>query len=354
MSASHLLDVDDLSVSFPIGSAWRRKASFRAVDGVSFHIDPGETLAVVGESGSGKSTTARAVLRLLPPSGGTVRLDGVDLTTLSRAELRRARQRMQMVFQDPYSSLDPSMVVAESVGEPLQVHTSLDTRGRHQRVGELLEQVGLSPHHLERYPYEFSGGQRQRLAIARAIALEPSLVVCDEAVSALDVSTQNQIINLLEDLQGELGVSYLFISHDLAVVRHIAHRVAVMYLGRIVESGPVERIFGATAHPYTEALLSAVPVPDPEVQRGAERIILRGDVPDPTRPPQGCAFHLRCPHVMDICRTTRPAVTPVDGGGEVACWLQVDGPRLGGRPLRALQATTTDGAAPAAITTSTP
>lgn len=328
-----LLDVDDLTVCFRFGHRLGRATTLVAVNEVSFEIATGETLGLVGESGSGKSTTARAVMRLLEPEHGRVIFGERDLTALTRRQFRPYRKRIQMVFQDPYSSLDPSMIVSESVAEPLIVHTDLDAAGRHARVAELFDLVGLSRDHLERYPYEFSGGQRQRLAIARAIACGPDLVICDEAVSALDVSTQNQIINLLEELQERLGVSYLFISHDLAVVRHIAHRVAVMYLGRIVEHGPVQRIFGSTAHPYTQALLSAVPVPDPT--RNRSRKILSGDVPDPTQPPNGCPFHTRCEFAMDVCREQMPPMTPVEGGGEVACWLQTHGPVLAGRPLEA-------------------
>jgi peptide/nickel transport system ATP-binding protein len=328
-----LLDVDSLTVSFRFGGRlFSRSSPLVAVKDVSFQIARGETFALVGESGSGKSTTARAVMRLIEPDGGRITLGEHDLTALSRRQFRPYRKWVQMVFQDPYSSLDPSMIVSESVAEPLLVHSDLNSQDRHERVAELFNLVGLSSDHLGRYPYEFSGGQRQRLAIARAIACDPDLVICDEAVSALDVSTQNQIINLLEDLQDKLGVSYLFISHDLAVVRYIAQQVAVMYLGNIVEHGPVQRIFGATAHPYTQALLSAVPVPDPA--RSRDRKILRGDVPDPMNPPSGCPFSTRCEFVMDVCKERMPPMTPVEGGGEVACWLQTDGPVLAGKPLR--------------------
>lgn len=325
-----LLEVENLSVTFSVRRGIVRRVPLRAVDDVSFTIAPGETLGLVGESGSGKSTTGRAILRLIEPEAGTVRLAGKPVTGAGRGELRAMRREMQMVFQDPYSSLDPSMVIAESIAEPLEVHTGLSRQERHDRVSELLHQVGLAEHHMQRYPYEFSGGQRQRIAIARAIAVNPRMLVCDEAVSALDVSTQNQIINLLEDLREELGLSYLFIAHDLAVVRHLAQRTAVMYLGRLVETGPSKRIFEAPAHPYSEALLSAVPVPVPWIQRTRERIILPGDLPDPTDPPTGCTFHTRCPYVMDICRQEVPEHTPVDGGGTVACHLQTTGPTLAG------------------------
>lgn len=328
-----LLEVEDLRVVFSLRRGLLTKVDLPAVDGVSLTIGDGETVGLVGESGSGKSTAGRAILRLIEPTSGTVTLDGDRVTDMSRRQLRAARRHMQMVFQDPYSSLDPAMTVGETLGEPLSIHDGLKGRERRDRVIELLEQVGMSRHHLDRYPYEFSGGQRQRIAIARAIAVNPKLVVCDEAVSALDVSTQNQVINLLEKLRGRYGLSYLFISHDLAVVRHISHRVLVLYLGRVVEEGPAERLYRAAAHPYSEALLSAVPVPNPVEQRTRRRIILSGDVPDPTDPPSGCAFHTRCPHVMDICHQVTPQPTPVDGGGTVRCHLQTSGPTLAGAPL---------------------
>ena len=345
-----LVEVRDLHVTFR--GRGRRGVDVPAVAGVSFDIARSETFALVGESGSGKSTTARAALQLVAPTAGEVRFDGVDLTTLGKKELRRMRRRMQMVFQDPYSSLDPSAIVADSVGEPLEVHLGLSGDERDARVAELFDLVGLSPTLLYRYPHEFSGGQRQRLAIARAIALDPDLVVCDEAVSALDVSTQNQVIKLLRRLADELGVAYLFITHDLAVVRHIAQRVGVMYLGRIVEQGPVEQIFERPAHPYTEALLSAVPLPDPVRQRNRERILLRGDLPDPSSPPPGCRFHTRCPYVMDICREVDPPATIIPGTGPagdgvVHCHLHTSGPNLAGdtvidlAPTRPASATST-------------
>ena len=321
-----LLSVRDLEVTFRLrGGLLRPTRLLRAVNGVSFDIAPGETLAVVGESGSGKSTIARAVMRLLEPSSGRIHLDGDDVTALKGEALRRIRPKLQMVFQDPYSSLDPSMIIADVVGEPLVVHGRARGADLERRVQGLLEHVGLGRYHMNRYPYEFSGGQRQRIAIARAIALEPKLLVLDEAVSALDVSTQNQILNLLEDLRSELGIAYLFISLDLGVVEHIADRVAVTYLGRIVEEGPAERIFSAPAHPYTEALLSAVPVPNPRIQRSRQRIVLPGDIPSPLAPPAGCPFHTRCPHVMDVCKTAMPAHTPIDGGGSAACFLHDTG-----------------------------
>jgi peptide/nickel transport system ATP-binding protein len=328
-----LLSIEDLHVTF---RRRRTDRPVRAVNGVTFTLERGETIGVVGESGSGKSTIARAVMRLVPAERGRAVLDGRDLLTLGGADLRNARKDVQMVFQDPYSSMNPSMVVADIIGEPLEVQAGIKGAERDKRVAQLLDDVGLSSRHLQRYPYEFSGGQRQRIAIARALANHPKLVILDEAVSALDVSTQNQIINLLEDLQHATGVSFLFIAHDLAVVRHIARRTVVLYLGRVMEEGPSERIFETPAHPYSEALLSAVPVPNPAVQRQRARVVLSGEPPDPSNPPPGCPFAARCTYVMDVCRTTMPEPTPVDGGGIVACHLQTSGPVLGGRTLSAL------------------
>ncbi|MPZ00890.1 MAG: ATP-binding cassette domain-containing protein [Actinophytocola sp.] len=333
VSSQPLVEVKDLSVTFSKKRLFKPTRVVRAVNGVSFEIAQGETLGLVGESGSGKSTIGRALLKLVPMESGSVRFDNTELTTISRAEMRRMRRRMQMVFQDPYSSLDPSATVAASISEPFRVHEGLSAKQAWSRVQELLEVVGLRPSHANRYPYEFSGGQRQRVAIARALALTPHLIVCDEAVSALDVSTQNQVINLLEDLRDEFDLSYLFIAHDLAIVRHIAHRVAVMYLGHIVESGPAERTYQRPAHPYTQALLSAIPIPNPERSNRAGRILLRGDLPDPANPPSGCPFQTRCPYAMDVCREVMPAMTAVDGGGQVACHLQTAGPELNGRSL---------------------
>ena len=330
-----VVEVEDLHVVFRSKRRlFGHRTEVHAVNGVTFSIGRGETLGLVGESGSGKSTTGRALTRLIEPDSGTVRLKGEDITRVPHRQLRPLRRHMQVVFQNPYSSLDPSMVVADSIGEPLFVHEGLSGKARDARVRELLHQVGLADHHLQRYPYEFSGGQRQRVAIARAISVNPSLVVLDEAVSALDVSTQHQIIELMEQLREDLGLAYLFIAHDLAVVRHISHRVAVMYLGHLVDVGPRNRIFASPAHPYTESLLSAVPVPDPVRQRERRRIVLAGDLPDPTNMPTGCPFHTRCPYVMDICRQEMPAMTPVEGGGEVACHLHTTGPVLAGRSVR--------------------
>lgn len=333
-----LLSVTDLHVSF---KARLRRTRVHAVNGVSFEVAPGETLGIVGESGSGKSTVARALMRLIPVDSGSAVLDGRDLLGLGRKEMLGARRDIQMVFQDPYSSMNPSMVVAEIIGEPLEVQNGIKGAARNDRVRELLDAVGLSRNHLERYPYEFSGGQRQRIAIARALANNPKMVILDEAVSALDVSTQNQIINLLEDLQSDLGVSFVFIAHDLAVVRHIARRTVVMYLGKVMEEGPSERLFSSPAHPYTEALLSAVPIPNPVVQAQRTRILLKGEPPDPTRVPSGCPFVTRCNHAMDVCHEQVPELTPVDGGGVVACHLQTSGPSLAGRSLSAIGATAT-------------
>jgi peptide/nickel transport system ATP-binding protein len=328
--AERTLQVENLNVVF---KGRKGLPSVHAVRDVSFHIDEGETLGLVGESGSGKSTTARGLMRLVEPQSGSVQLLGRDVTEMSRTDLRVARRDVQMVFQDPYSSLNPSRVIGLSIGEPLQVHENLTPNDRAERVRELLRQVNLSPDFYERYPYEFSGGQRQRIAIARAIALNPKLVVCDEAVSALDVSTQNEIINLLEQLAEDLGISYLFIAHDLAVVRHISDRIAVMYLGRILEDGPGERVFTQPAHPYTEVLLAAVPSPDPSKRLVDNPTIIGGELPDPSNPPSGCPFRTRCQYVMDVCAERMPEPTPVDGGGTVSCHLQTSGPELGGKSL---------------------
>jgi oligopeptide/dipeptide ABC transporter ATP-binding protein len=324
----------------------RTVGSVRAVDGVNLTVDAGKTVGLVGETGSGKSTVARLALRLIEPDAGRIVLGGTDLTALDATALRKQRRDMQIVFQDPYSSLDPRATVAESIGEPLEVHEGLRGARRDARVGELMEQVGLGAHLMQRYPHEFSGGQRQRIAVARALALRPRLLICDEPVSSLDVSTQSQVINLLIDLQSELGLAYLFIAHDLSVVRHISDRIAVMYLGRIIEEGPAEVVYTAPRHPYTEALLSAIPVPDPVLQRSRTRIVLHGDVPSPLAPPSGCRFRTRCGHAMSICAKVAPEPFHTDDGTTVACHLHTDGPRLGGRPLTVLDDTTdnrTDG-----------
>ena len=301
-----LLEVRDLVMHFPVRSGVfsRVSAWVRAVDGISFDLAPGETLGLVGESGCGKTTVGRAVLRLLEPTSGEVVFDGQDLIAMNRRELRAARPRMQIVFQDPYASLNPRMTVGDIIGEPLRVHRMARGSELDDRVVSLLERVGLQASYRFRYPHEFSGGQRQRVGIARALALQPELLICDEPVSSLDVSIQAQILNLLQELQDEYSLSYLFISHDLSVVEHIADRVAVMYLGRFVELAPVDELFREPRHPYTQALMSANPVPDPA--SAVERILLEGDVPSPLHPPPGCRFHTRCPRVMDTCRTVAP------------------------------------------------
>ena len=316
-----LLEVRDLRVTFhPRGLALKRGRAVHAVRGISFDIARGETFGLVGESGSGKSTTARGILRLVDAEG-EVRLEGDDVLGADRRRLRQLRPKMQMVFQDPYSSIDPSRRIVDIVGESLRVHTDLGRRDREARVADLLEQVGLAAHHLQRYPHEFSGGQRQRIAIARAIALNPSLAVCDEATSALDVSTQNQVINLLEELRTTHDVAYLFITHNLAVVRHIADRIGVMYLGRLVEVADADRIFSEPAHPYTRSLLAAMPIARPGGRHRPGEQVAGGELPDPSAPPSGCSFHPRCPDAMEVCAREDPASRPAPGGGQVACHL---------------------------------
>ena len=324
------LKVDDLRVTYDVGHG--RK--MQAVAGVSFDIAPGQTLGLVGESGSGKSTTGLAVLRLIPPASGSVRLDGTELTTLGRRELRGMRRRMQMVFQDPYSSLNPSMTIGQLLEEPLIVHTKSGKDERRVAVERMLDQVGLSAQFATRYPHEFSGGQRQRIAIARAMMVRPELIVLDEPVSALDVSTQSQILNLLTRIQAESGTAFLFIAHDLAVVRLMSPTVAVMYLGEIVEQGPSVRVYDNPGHPYSAALISAVPFPDPDRRRSDDRLILGGDLPSPLDPPSGCRFRTRCPFAMDICAKEAPPPVAIEGGGIAACHLHAHGPKLGGGSLR--------------------
>jgi peptide/nickel transport system ATP-binding protein/oligopeptide transport system ATP-binding protein len=314
-----LLEVSELVKHYPVrGGVLRRQIGIvHAVDGDSFSLGVGETLGLVGESGCGKSTVARSILRLVEPTSGRIRLNARDITHLGKAELRPARRAMQIVFQDPFASLNPRMRAGDIVGEPLSVHGIAAGNAKRERVAELFEQVGLRADQMANYPHQFSGGQRQRICIARALSLEPSLIVCDEPVSALDVSIQAQVINLLIDLQRRHGFSYLFIAHDLAVVAHISHRVAVMYLGRIVELAEKTELFANPRHPYTQALLASVPVADPRIRRLKPEI--DGDVPSPINPPSGCAFHTRCRHAMERCRIERPALAGAEH--QVACWL---------------------------------
>jgi oligopeptide transport system ATP-binding protein len=327
-----LLAVENLAVHFPVTRGFiveRRVGTVKAVDGVSFTLKRGTTLGLVGESGCGKSTVGRAILRLVEPTGGSVRFDGTDLRSLGEEDLRRLRRRIQMIFQDPYASLNPRMSVGAALAEPIRLHGLRDGDAAvKDRVRELLGLVGLDPGYAERFPHEFSGGQRQRIGIARALACEPDLIVCDEPVSALDVSIQAQVMNLLQDLQQKLGLTYLFIAHGLNVVRHISDRVAVMYLGRIVEMGEKAALYADPRHPYTRALLSAVPVPDPRIERRRRRIILQGDVPSPLDPPDGCRFQTRCPVVQDRCRREDQVLAPGPGGVEVACWRAPEVPEL--------------------------
>jgi oligopeptide transport system ATP-binding protein len=324
--ASDLLRVSDLQMHFPrAGSLFRAGGGVvRAVDGVSFAVRAGETVGLVGESGSGKTTTGRAILQLYRPTAGTVVFDGTELTSTDSGTLRRMRRKMQMIFQDPQSSLDPRMTIAQILSQPLDIHGLARGRKRVARIGELLETVGLDPAFASRYPHQFSGGQRQRIGIARALAVEPTFIVCDEPVSALDVSIQAQIINLLRDLQARFALTYLFVAHDLALVRHISDRIAVMYLGKLMEIGPSEQVYGMPSHPYTRALLSAVPVPKPAVERKRRRIILTGDIPSPAHPPSGCRFHTRCWHREALgnparCAEEEPALREVTSGWFSAC-----------------------------------
>ena len=318
-----LVQVEDLKMHFPIYTGLFRKhtGDVKAVDGVSFDIMAGQTLGLVGESGCGKSTVGRAMLRLYEPTAGRVVIDGEDVARMAPEALRKKRPSMQMVFQDPQASLNPRMTLAEIVSEPLDEHTDWSRDKKLERVYELMDQVGLNRRFVNRFPHEFSGGQRQRIGIARALALKPRFIVCDEPIAALDVSIQAQVVNLLEDLQEKLGLTYLFISHDLSMVRHLAQRVAVMYLGRIAELSPSKDLYRRPLHPYAEALLSAVNEPDPELAARRNRIILTGDVPSPANPPKGCNFCTRCPKVMDICRTVKPDLVEVEPGRLVACHL---------------------------------
>ena len=330
---SPLLEVEDLKVHFPVSSGGlfrRTQGLVKAVDGVSFSLKRGEILGLVGESGCGKSTTGRAILRLIEPTSGTVRFDGTDLSTIHGAELRGFRRRMQIIFQDPYASLNPRMTIGAIIAEPLSTHGLVEGEENLQRrAQELMEKCGLDPRYVRRYPHEFSGGQRQRIGIARALASEPELIVCDEPISALDVSIQAQILNLLQDLARDHDLSYLFIAHDLSAIRHICDRIAVMYLGGIVELGTFDQICDTPVHPYTRALVSAVPVPDPVIERRRERVVLQGDVPSPLTPPSGCRFHTRCPLVTgqmkggvdmnpERCKAERPVLRTC-GDREAAC-----------------------------------
>ena len=318
-----LLEVRGLKMWFPIfrGILQRHVADVKAVDGLNFDVYKGETLGLVGESGCGKSTTGRAILQLYRPTAGAVQFDGKDLVKMKGEELRHMRRQMQMIFQDPYASLNPRMTVGSIVSEPLEVHNIGTKTERLERVRELLKIVGLNPYFINRYPHEFSGGQRQRIGVARALAVNPSFIVCDEPISALDVSIQAQVINLLEDLHEQFGLTYLFIAHDLSVVRHISDRIAVMYLGKVVELADRDELYRNPMHPYSQALLSAVPIPDPVVEEKRRRIILEGDVPSPVNPPKGCHFCTRCPKVMDICNENEPEFRDYGKGHFVACWL---------------------------------
>lgn len=319
-----LLQVRDLVKYFPImrGTLIQRQVgAVKAVDGISFDVFRGETLGLVGESGCGKSTAGRTILQLYRPTSGSVLFEGVDLVKLKGEDLRKMRRRMQMIFQDPYASLNPRMTVGQIISEPLIIHGVANGKEAQERAEELLRLVGLNPAYTNRYPHEFSGGQRQRVGVARALALEPAFIVCDEPISALDVSVQAQVVNLLEDLQSQMGLTYLFIAHDLSMVRHISNRIAVMYLGVIVELADRHELYNHPLHPYTQALLSAVPIPDPVIEARRQRIILKGDVPSPINPPSGCRFRTRCPLADTICAEQRPEFREVQSGHWVACHM---------------------------------
>lgn len=322
-NAEILLKVEDLKMHFPIyrGVFQRQVGAVRAVDGISFDVYRGETLGLVGESGCGKSTTGRTILQLYKPTDGQIHFEGADLVTLHGEDMRRMRRKMQMIFQDPYASLNPRMTVEQIVGEPLMVHNVATGKEIEERVKHLLELVGLNPAFSTRYPHEFSGGQRQRVGVARALALQPSFIICDEPISALDVSIQAQVVNLLEELQEQFNLTYLFIAHDLSMVRHISKRVAVMYLGVIVELTDRDELYSSPLHPYTQALLSAVPIPDPVLDAQRKRTILEGDVPSPANPPSGCRFRTRCPIAQSLCSESRPEFREVKPGHFVACHL---------------------------------
>ena len=315
----NLLEVKNLVKHFPVrGGVFSRVRNYvKAVDGISFDVKPGETLGLVGESGCGKSTAGRSILRLIEPTSGEINFEGENICELSNEELRKRRRQMQIIFQDPYASLNPRMTIGSIVGEPLTIHKVAKGQERKDRVEQLLHRGGLRPEHIRRYPHEFSGGQRQRIGLARALALNPKLIIGDEPVSALDVSIQAQVINLLEDLQNDLGIAYVMIAHDLAVVQHVSDRIAVLYLGKFVELAEADELVSSPKHPYTEALLSAVPVPDPTVK--TERILLKGDVPSPVDPPSGCRFHTRCPYKEDLCDQEDPPMLEMSPGHTVAC-----------------------------------
>lgn len=318
MSSEYLIEVEDLKQHFPIKTGFFKTTPLKAVDGVSFNIKPGETLGLVGESGCGKTTVGRSLLRLYEPTAGTVKYNGEEVTAKN---MPQHRKNMQMVFQDPYSSLNPRMTVEDIIGEPLDVHKLYSNKKeRREKILNLMELVGLNAEHATRYAHEFSGGQRQRIGIARALAVDPKFIVCDEAVSALDVSIQAQVINMFEDLQEKLGVAYLFIAHDLLVVRHISNRIAVMYLGKIVEIGDADELYDHPIHPYTESLLSAVPIPDPQIARSSQRIILSGDVPSPMNMPTGCAFRTRCRYATEKCAQACPELADKGNGHMAACF----------------------------------
>jgi oligopeptide/dipeptide ABC transporter ATP-binding protein len=321
-AGERLLEVDEVQMHFPVtrGIIFQKKiGAVQAVDGVSFSMATGETLGVVGESGCGKSTLGRVITRLLEPTGGRVVFDGRDISHLSRSDMRPLRRDIQMIFQDPYSSLNPRHNIGTIISAPMEIQGIKPPGGTKKRVQELLELVGLNPEHYNRFPHEFSGGQRQRIGVARALALQPKLIVCDEPVSALDVSIQAQVINLLEDVQNEFGLAYIFIAHDLSVVRHISDRVAVMYLGKIVELADRDSLYEHAKHPYSHALMSAVPVPDPELEKQRERILLHGDLPSPLNPPPACRFHTRCWKAQDVCKTVEPPLLQIAPGHQVAC-----------------------------------
>jgi oligopeptide transport system ATP-binding protein len=321
-----LVSVSDLKVWFPVSSGvlQRTVGHVHAVDGVDLEIKAGETLGLVGESGCGKSTLGRAVIRLLNPTGGTVRFKGEDITHIRGEHLRALRRDMAMIFQDPYASLDPRQTVGDIVGEPIDVHGLAKGKERQDRIREMLRVVGMNPRFADRYPHEFSGGQRQRIGIARALAVEPTFIVCDEPISALDVSIQAQIINLLENLQSRFNLTYLFIAHDLSVVKHISNRIAVMYLGKVMEIAPAGQLYRRPRHPYTGSLLSAIPIPDPEIELKRERFILQGDVPSPVNPPSGCRFRTRCPRAREHCAEEIPALESFGSDQKAACFYPLD------------------------------